>query len=191
MSAYRFLAALALFVFAGAASAHTGHGTTGFSAGFAHPFSGIDHLLAMLAVGVYAAQQQGAVRWALPAGFVAAMLGGAALGAAGMQLPLVETGISVSVLVLGLLIAFVVRLPLAAALPLVAAFAVFHGFAHHAEKGSASMLVFAAGFAAATASLHGAGYVLAKWVPETRFAMMCKRVVGTLIAASGLVLLGS
>lgn len=191
MPFYRSIAALMLLIAAGSASAHSGHGTTSFAAGFGHPFGGVDHLLAMLAIGLYAARQTGAARWALPASFIGAMLGGAALGAQGVELPLVEAGIATSVVVFGLLIAFMTRLPLAVALPLVSTFALMHGFAHHAEKGGASMLTFAAGFAIATAALHAAGYLLAKWLPETRGALFAKRALGTLIAGTGMVLLGS
>lgn len=143
----------------------------------------------MLAVGLYAARQPGATRWLLPAGFVLAMLAGAGLGAAGVALPAVEAGIAASVLVFGLLIAVAARLPLVASLPLVAVFALFHGHAHHAEMGGASLLTYAAGFALATALLHGVGYAIARWLPETRPAQMLKRVAGAAIAATGAVLL--
>ena len=96
----------AFFGFSAAALAHPGHESASFLSGFNHPLGGLDHLLAMLAVGLYAAQQAGRARWSLPAGFVLAMLLGAALGASGIRLPAVEAGIAASVLVLGLLLAF-------------------------------------------------------------------------------------
>jgi urease accessory protein len=190
MTVLRIPAALAFTLVAGSAMAHTGHGGS-FPSGLAHPFSGLDHLLAMFAVGLYAARQAGAARWLLPAGFVAAMLGGAALGAAGLALPLVEAGIAASVLVFGLLIAFIVRLPIAAALPLVTAFALIHGHAHHAEMGGGSPMTYAAGFAIATGVLHAAGYALARWTPEAGWAKRFDRLMGGLIAGTGAVLLGS
>lgn len=191
MTLPRSLIALGLLLAAGTVSAHPGHESAGFAAGFGHPFGGLDHLLAMLAVGLYAARQPGALRWALPAAFVAAMLGGAAMGAVGVELTAVEAGISASVLVFGLLIAFLVRLPLAAALPLVATFALFHGHAHHAEMGDGSLATYVAGFAMATAALHGVGFMVARWLPETPFAMRCKRALGALIAGTGALLLGA
>lgn len=185
------LAALALATASGAAFAHPGHESASFFTGFAHPLGGLDHLLAMLAVGLYAAHQPGATRWMLPAGFVLAMLAGAGLGALGVALPAVEAGIAASVLVLGLLIALAARLPLAASLPLVAAFALFHGHAHHAEMGGASLVTYATGFALATALLHGAGYAIAHWMPQTRAGNAIRRVAGLVVAGVGGAMLGA
>lgn len=184
-------APVAFFGFSAAALAHPGHESASFLSGFNHPLGGLDHLLAMLAVGLYAAQQAGRARWSLPAGFVLAMLLGAALGASGIRLPAVEAGIAASVLVLGLLLAFAVRLPLAASLPLVALFALFHGHAHHAEMGAASLLTYAIGFALATALLHAVGFMLARWMPENRAGFAAKRIAGACMAAIGGVLLGA
>jgi urease accessory protein len=141
------------------AHAHTGVGpTSGFSNGLLHPFSGIDHLCAMIAVGLWAAQQGKRAVWAVPLAFVATMGLGGALGMAGLSLPYVEQGIAASVLVLGILIAAAARLPLVAGVLLVAAFAVFHGHAHGAEMPrTASGLSYGAGFIVATALLHGCG----------------------------------
>ncbi len=191
MKLTRLSSAAALALFAGSALAHPGHDTTSLFAGFGHPLGGLDHLLAMLAVGLYAARQPGVQRWALPVGFVLAMLAGAGLSAAGMVLPAVEAGIGASVLVLGLLIAFMVRLPAAAALPLVAAFALFHGHAHHAEIGDGAVLAFSAGFVAATALLHAAGYALARSLPQSGPGRVAGRIAGVAIAAAGAVFLGS
>jgi urease accessory protein len=185
------LAAVALATASGAAFAHPGHESASFFTGFAHPLGGLDHLLAMLAVGLYAAHQPGTTRWMLPAGFVLAMLAGAGLGALGVALPAVEAGIAASVLVLGLLIALAARLPLAASLPLVAAFALFHGHAHHAEMGGASLVTYAAGFALATALLHGAGYAIARWMPQTRVGNAIRRVAGLVVAGVGGAMLGA
>ncbi|MDI3490835.1 MAG: urease accessory protein [Thauera sp.] len=185
------LAAVVLATASGAALAHPGHESASFFTGFAHPLGGLDHLLAMLAVGLYAARQPGATRWMLPAGFVLAMLAGAGLGAIGVALPAVEAGIAASMLVFGLLIALAARLPLTVSLPLVAAFALFHGHAHHAEMGGASLVTYAAGFALATALLHGAGYAIARWMPETRVGNAIKRVAGLLVAGVGGAMLGA
>lgn len=185
------LAAVVLATASGAALAHPGHESASFFTGFTHPLGGLDHLLAMLAVGLYAARQPGATRWMLPAGFVLAMLAGAGLGAIGVALPAVEAGIAASVLVFGLLIALAARLPLTVSLPLVAAFALFHGHAHHAEMGGASLVTYAAGFALATALLHGAGYAIARWMPETRVGDAIKRVAGLLVAGVGGAMLGA
>lgn len=183
--------ALVLALAAAPALAHPDHGTASLASGLAHPLGGLDHLLAMLAVGLFAARQRGGARWMLPAGFVLAMLGGAALSAAGIALPAVETGIAASVLVFGLLIASLARLPLAAALPLVAAFALFHGHAHHAEMGAGSAFAYTAGFALATAALHLAGLGLARLLPDTRAGRLALRVGGGAIAGAGVVLLGA
>ncbi len=191
MKIHRLMATLALAAASGTALAHPGHDAASFASGFAHPFGGLDHLLAMFAVGLCAARQSGAARWALPAGFVAAMLAGAGVSAAGLVLPAVESGIALSVLVFGLLIAFAARLPLPASLSLVAGFALFHGFAHHAEMGGAALVTYAAGFALATAALHGCGYLLARWMPESTLAQGVKRAAGAGIAGVGVVLLGT
>ncbi|AUN93521.1 HupE/UreJ family protein [Pseudazoarcus pumilus] len=187
----RLLCSLPLALFAGAALAHPGHESVSFFSGFGHPIGGLDHVLAMLAVGLLAARQAGRARWALPVAFVAAMLAGAGLGALGVALPAVESGIALSVLVLGLLIAFVVALPLAVAVPMVAVFALFHGHAHFTEMGHGSMWLYAAGFAIATALLHGAGYALARVLPEGAAAVRIKRVAGGLIAVAGAVFLAA
>ncbi|THF65349.1 HupE/UreJ family protein [Pseudothauera rhizosphaerae] len=186
----RALITLGLALASGTALAHQGHESASFFSGFSHPLGGIDHLLAMLAVGLYAARQSGWQRWALPVGFVVAMLVGAGLGALGVELPAVEAGIAASVLVLGLLIAFAARLPVVAALPLVAAFALFHGHAHHAEMGDGSLFTYAAGFAIATALLHGAGYLIGRQVPQAQWAQRLQRAVGVAIAGAGAVFLG-
>lgn len=185
------LAAVVLATASGAALAHPGHESASFFTGFTHPLGGLDHLLAMLAVGLYAARQPGATRWMLPAGFVLAMLAGAGLGAIGVALPAVEAGIAASMLVFGLLIALAARLPLTVSLPLVAAFALFHGHAHHAEMGGASLVTYAAGFALATGLLHGAGYVIARWIPQTRAGNAIKRAAGFVVAGVGGVMIGA
>jgi urease accessory protein len=142
-----------------AALAHTGVGhTAGFSSGFFHPLGGFDHVLAMVAVGLFAAHLGGRALWLVPAAFVAMMAAGGALGVAGVSAPYVETGIALSVVVLGAAVAFGLSLPVAAAMSLVGFFAIFHGHAHGAEMPeTASGVAYGAGFILATALLHAAG----------------------------------
>lgn len=140
------------------AQAHIGLHGAGFVSGAVHPFTGWDHLLAMIAVGLWAAQMGGRARWAVPLAFVAVMGLGGALGLLGVSLPGVDAGIAASVLVLGLLIAVSASLPLAASMSLAGVFALFHGFAHGAEMpGMAAPWLYALGFIASTALLHGVG----------------------------------
>jgi urease accessory protein len=191
MHAYRALITLGLALATSSALAHPGHESASFLSGFAHPFAGLDHLLAMFAVGLYAVSHARRARWLLPAVFVLAMLAGAGLGALGVAVPAVEAGIAASVLVFGLLIAFVVRLPLATALPLVAVFALFHGHAHHAEMGDGTLAAYAVGFALATALLHAAGWLMGRCLPQTPWAIHAQRVTGGLIAGAGVMFLGT
>ena len=141
------------------AFAHPGHGdAVGFTAGFGHPVGGLDHVLAMVMVGVFAFQLGGRALWLVPATFVAVMAAGGALGMAGIEVPFVETGIALSVVALGALVAFGVKAPVAAAMALAGVFATFHGYAHGAEMPeTAGGLSYAAGFMLATAALHAAG----------------------------------
>lgn len=144
--------------FAAEAQAHVGVHGTGLTAGMMHPFSGLDHLLAMIAVGAWAVQQGGRARWAVPLAFVAMIAAGGAWGSLGGWLPGIESGIAASVLVLGLLIAFSARLPVAAGVALVGGFALFHGYAHGAEMPAiANAWLYALGFVLSTALLHAAG----------------------------------
>lgn len=155
-------AAILLAATPASAWAHTGVGATqGLVNGFAHPLLGWDHLLAMLAVGIYAAQRGGKAVWLLPVTFVAVMAIGGVLGITGVLVPGVETGIVTSVLVLGALIAFAIRFPVSAGMALVALFAIFHGHAHGNEMPhAASAIGYALGFCTATALLHIAGIAL-------------------------------
>jgi len=141
------------------AHAHGGTGSaSGFSHGFGHPLGGLDHLCAMIAVGLWAAQMGGRAIWAVPLTFVGVMTLGGIAGMAGLSFPFVEQGIVLSVLLLGVLIAAAVRLPLAASVVIVGLFALFHGHAHGTEMpGNSSALGYAAGFILATALLHSIG----------------------------------
>jgi urease accessory protein len=152
--------AAALSLVAAPAFAHTGVGaTSGFAAGFAHPLFGLDHLLAMVAVGAWAALLGGRAVWLVPAAFVAAMVAGGTLAVSGVALPMVETAIALSVVVLGALVAVNARVVLGVGMAIAAAFAVFHGHAHGSELPAS--LGAAVGFVLATALLHAAGIVVA------------------------------
>lgn len=154
------LAALALVLLAatGAAQAHTGHGTTTAFEGLAHPL-GWDHLLAMVAVGLWSARALPAGRRALgPLTFMAALTAGAAAGAAGLAVPLVEQGIALSVAMFGAMLLLGGRLPATAGLVATAAAAALHGLAHGAElPAGGAFAAYAAGFLVTTAALHAAG----------------------------------
>jgi urease accessory protein len=152
--------------FAGAASAHVGtvpHDHASFLDGLVHPFTGADHLAAMLAVGFWSAL---AVRpaWAAPAAFVTLLVAGAGAAVAGLAVPAVEPMIAASVLVLGLLVATRTGLPLVAAAALTGAFAFFHGAAHGMELAGDGAIAPLAGMVVATAALHAAGIALGRLV---------------------------
>jgi urease accessory protein len=145
------------------AFAHPGHGVTNvFASGFSHPFGGLDHWLAMVAVGLWAAQMGGRALWMVPGAFVSLMLFGGMLAMSGIHLPYVEAGILASVVVLGVVVAAALKFPLAVSAAIVGLFALFHGHAHGAEmpmaKGMAMDAVsYSLGFTLATALLHGLG----------------------------------
>lgn len=192
----RVLALAAMLAAGGAAApalAHTGVSPThDLAHGFLHPLSGLDHMLAMVAVGVYAAQLGGCGLWLLPAAFVGTMLAGGFIGYAGVPLPMVEPAIALSVIAMGGLIALGVRLPALAAAALVAAFALAHGHAHGSEGGAlGGFLPYAAGFVAATVLLHGAG--MAAGLALDRLgalpAAVLRRAAGVAGVVAGIVLL--
>ena len=159
MSRFLRLALAAALLTPTAAFAHTGVGAThGLAHGFVHPIGGIDHVLAMVTVGILAWQLGGRALWLVPASFVGVMAMGGVIGSSGIVMPFVEVGIALSVVVMGLLVALTIRTPVAAAMGLVAFFAIFHGYAHGAEMpGNAASFTYGAGFVAATALLHAAG----------------------------------
>jgi urease accessory protein len=171
------------------AQAHPGHGLhNSFSGGFNHPMHGLDHILAMVAVGIWAAQLGGRALWAVPATFISVMMIGGALGMTGIQLPMVEAGIMASVLVLGLMIAMAARLPLVASMALVGVFALFHGHAHGTEiPAAASGLQYALGFVVATAILHAAGIALGL-IAQKNLRAPVIRLAGAAIAICGVCL---
>jgi urease accessory protein len=169
------------------AQAHPFHGVAqGFTGGLSHPLTGLDHILAMVAVGLWAAQLGGRCRWAIPATFVGLMTVGGALGMAGVPMPGVESGIAASVLVLGVLIAAAVRLPMFAGMALVGLFAIFHGHAHGTEiPVAASGLSYAAGFVLATIALHACGVGLGM-LAQKRATIPALRFAGAAIAVAGI-----
>lgn len=183
------LFALAIIVTLGpqVAFAHTAEGIQGgFVSGFFHPILGWDHVVAMVAVGLWGAFLGAPAIWILPVVFPVVMSFGAALGIAGVPLPAVETGIAASALVLGLLIAFAARPPLWVAGVIVAAFAIFHGYANGAElPQSADPFAYAIGFVLATGLLHLVGIsfgLLGRW-PAGRMAVRTAGGVISLIGA--------
>lgn len=146
-----------------AALAHPGHSEgSQFLSGLAHPVGGADHLLAMVALGLLAAQIGGRAIWALPLAFVGSMIAGGLAGFGGLPFPGVEPMILASVIVLGALVAMAARLPLAMLLPGVALFGFAHGWAHGAEGPTAGLAVYALGFAIATMALHLTGIAIGK-----------------------------
>lgn len=165
--------------------AHAGHGDGSFGWGVLHPVTGWDHLLAMVAVGLWAGAIGGRAVWAVPAAFVSAMVGGAVLALAGVAVPGVEQGIAASVFALGLLVALGKGLPAALAVAWVAIFAVFHGAAHGAEMpAGASAAAYIVGFALTTALLHAAGVGAATLATRTA-TPAAARLAGVAIAAVG------
>lgn len=165
------------------ALAHAGHGGGSFLAGLSHPLGGLDHGLAMVAVGILAAQTGGRALWAAPASFVLAMVAGGIIGFAGLPFPAVEPMILASIILLGVMVALAVRLPLVAVVPLIAVFGAAHGWAHGTEGPEAGLALYAAGFALATTVLHLAGLAAGRLVAEVPL-----RVMGAAAALAGALL---
>lgn len=184
-------AALAgLVLLAGPAAAHTGGGLAGgFASGFLHPILGPDHVVAMVAVGLWGAFLGVPAIWLLPVTFPLVMALGGALGVLGVPLPLVEEGIAASALVLGLMVAFAVRPPLWVAALIVGFFALFHGHAHGTElPEAADAVAYSVGFVVATGLLHLAGIGLGLLV-ASRVGRIAVRTAGGVIALTGLAFL--
>lgn len=152
------LIAAVLLHFSAPAHAHLMPGEHGsFAAGFSHPLFGLDHILVMVAVGLWASGAGRRAAVIVPSAFVTTMGLGFVFALVGGALPMVEPTILASVVVVGLLIAFAVRLPVAVSAGVVGLFAVFHGYAHGTEIGTAGAFGYGSGFAWATALLHAAG----------------------------------
>lgn len=184
------LLALPILLIAAPALAHTGEGAGGFLSGFSHPVFGPDHVVAMVAVGLWGAFLGPPAIWLLPIVFPLVMAAGGVLGIIGVPLPAVETGIASSAIILGLMVALAARPPLWAAAVLVGAFAIFHGYAHGKElPDGANAVAYSAGFVIATGLLHLCGIAfgtLARW-PAGRIAV---RGAGGAIALVGVAYLG-
>lgn len=160
--------------------------------GFVHPLTGIDHILAMVIVGLLAANLGGRALLSVPLSFIAMMMLGAFFGVSSFSFPFNETGIAVSVLVLGTLLAVGSRPPVALAMALVGTFAIFHGYAHGVEMPvDASGLFFSLGFVVATALLHcvgmGLGLFIQQILPE--LAELLVKIGGSAVAVTGLALM--
>ena len=168
-----------------------GH-THDFADGVLHPLTGLDHILAMVAVGLFAAQLGGRALWAVPASFITVMAAAGLAGMSGIALPLTETGIALSVIALGGVIALRVSMPLAAAMAMVGFFAVFHGYAHGVETpDNASGLLYGLGFVTATALLHGLGVGIGLAVGRIQgvYGRNLVRVAGSVAAMIGVAML--
>jgi urease accessory protein len=188
VNAGRFVALVGLVaLMPGMAQAHIIQGGSGgFLQGFEHPLSGADHLLAMFSVGLWGAQMGGRSVWTLPITFPLIMVLGGILGIAGVPLPAIETGIALSIVVLGAAIAFVWRPPEWLALTIIGLFAICHGYAHGAElPQAADPADFAIGFVLATGLIHLAGIAVGLSVQRALGNRMV-RIPGGLIAIGGL-----
>ncbi|MBI1773120.1 MAG: HupE/UreJ family protein [Burkholderiales bacterium] len=161
------------------------HSMNALQNGFLHPFTGLDHLLAMLAIGIWSAQQKRARDWLIPASFPLMMVAGGALALAGIALQGVEHGIAASVLVLGLLISFAVKLPVGAGVALVSVFAMAHGYAHAQEMpASGSAVLYGAGFVLATALIHAVGWFSSN-AAQKMLTSTLPRYAGVMITLAG------
>ena len=175
--------------FPAVAQAHSGSSLVyDCASGIGHPFHGWDHLAAMLAVGVWAAQLGGRARWVVPAAFVTVMTCAAVIGSRGFVVPGVEPMIATSVLALGVLIAAAARMPLASSVTLVSFFAAAHGFAHGTEMpANAGAFSYTAGFVLATAALHLLGLAIGHLALGR--SLHLPRALGAVCAAAGAALL--
>lgn len=182
------LLAIGLAALPTAAFAHAGVGAHDLAHGLLHPLSGLDHILAMLAVGVLAFVLGGRALWLVPLSFVGMMAAGFVLGANGIALPQAELAIALSSVVIGGVAAVGRRLPILAAMALVGGFATFHGWAHGSEMPVQSgVLSYALGFVAATALLHAVGIAAATGVAAAtgRYGRTIAQVAGGLFALGG------
>ena len=166
-------------------AAHEGGSAAGLLSGLYHPISGLDHVLAMIAVGIWGAQLGKPAIWVLPVTFPMVMAVGGMLGLMGVYLPGVELGIGLSALLLGLMIALDREPPLGAAAALVGFFAIFHGYAHGAElPAGESGILYSIGFVASTGTLHVCGITLGL-VHKWDWGKVALRLAGGTIALAG------
>lgn len=183
-------AVLAGLLAATPALAHVGHGVTaGLAAGFLHPMLGADHLLAMVAVGLWAGMVGGRAMWVWPSAFVGVMVAGGLLGMGDVAMPVVEPGILASVIVLGLVVAMAIRAPVWLGAVIVGSFALFHGHAHGTEvPATAGGVEYLVGFAAATALLHATGIAISVCIGRIATSRVAVRTLGGLVAVAGIAL---
>jgi len=161
----------------------------GFAGGFSHPFSGLDHILAMITVGLWASQLGRPAYWVLPLTFPVVMVMGAILGMMDLPLPWVEIGTAGSVIILGAMVALALKPSLAVSVVLIGLFALMHGHSHGTElPQAASPIAYGAGFLIATVTLHAIGLVIGG-TSHRPFARVGLRTAGAAIAATGIVLL--
>ena len=169
--------------------AHTGVGpTNSFASGIAHPLYGADHILAMLAVGLWGVLAGGRAIWVWPMSFIATMLAGFAAATLGLRIPFVEPAILSSIIILGLFVALAVKAPVWMGAAFTGLFAFFHGHAHGTEASAANLISYVAGFAIATAGLHAAGIGLGLFSQGWR-GKVAIRVTGALAILGGIALL--
>jgi urease accessory protein len=179
----RFLAlSVPLLLWPGIAAADAEH--AGFMGGFMHPLGGLDHVLAMVAVGLWSGQLGGRIVWVAPLGFMFFMTAGGIIGFTGVDFPFVEQGILASIIIFGVLVMMATKPPVWLGLTAVAAFALFHGYAHGAEmpEGESGYL-YAAGFVLATGLLHLAGIALARVLDGIRLHRVVQGLGGAVVAA--------
>jgi urease accessory protein len=186
MTIPRLLAAAVVATVSAPALAHVEAGqATGLLSGFLHPISGLDHVLAMVAVGLWGAILGTPAVWVLPIAFPLVMAMGALLGFLGVPLPGVEYGIAASAILLGAAVAFEVRPPVAFAALLVGVFAIFHGYAHGSElPPGQSALLFSMGFVIATGALHAVGIGIGALKGRV-WGGAVLRAAGSMVAAGG------
>ncbi|MBB4188556.1 urease accessory protein [Sinorhizobium terangae] len=185
----RIAATLAALALPGFAHAHVGLHADGALSGLGHPFSGLDHILAMVAVGFWASTLGGKARWIVPSAFVAVMAVGAIMGIHGLPFPMVEAGIALTVAVLGLLVAFEVKIPIPVAATVVGICALFHGHAHGTELPAiAHAGGYVAGFLVATIALNAIGICLAS-LRFGKAGQAAMRIAGWVVALAGAALL--
>ncbi len=189
------ISAVSIALFSAGVAAHTGQAALyggGFDAGFTHPFSGIDHLLVMLSVGIWSGRIGGRVTWLAPLAFVAMMVVGGAVGMAHLPLPHAEIGIALSVAIFGLILAVSWQPNLVIAIGVTGLFALFHGHAHGAEMGvTVSPLLYGLGFVLATAMLHLVGIGIAKVLCQSRQQDALLRWIGVSVSVVGCWLLAT
>jgi urease accessory protein len=181
------LLVVSMMVAAMPALAHTGsHAASSLVDGFAHPFSGLDHTLAMVAVGLFAAVLGGRALWAVPASFVSMMLVGGFMGLLGIEIPAIEAGIALSVVIIGAVLAAGSRCLISGAMTLTGIFAIFHGLAHGMEMPpEAAAALYCLGFVSATALLHGMGLTIGLVLGNRK---VIHRLAGAGISIAGVVL---